>query len=172
MTPKKQHFTNIFCLHCLQQSLAPDLNYASLDLKVANKHKKKHRHQHTQERSKPQDQLPVCLIPPVNAFLEVDDDIDAQLPSRDTSTMVSHSSIYLNSQQIAQEAEDMERERSIDVERENVGWDGIRRLEDGQQESEERKDRQDYSNGSVCTQLSEVEASQSDIFSHNSVQQD
>lgn len=174
LTPKKQRFTNIFCLHCLQQSLEPDLNYASLDLKVANKHKKKHRHQHghSQGRSNPQDQLPVRLTPPVNASLEVDADMDAQLPSRDTSTMVSHSSIYLNSQQIAQEAEDMERERSINMERENVGWDGIRRLEDGQQESEERKDRQDYSNGSVCKQLSEVEASQSDIFSHNSVQQD
>ncbi|XP_051256554.1 uncharacterized protein LOC127363748 isoform X2 [Dicentrarchus labrax] len=168
------------------KSLEPDLNYASLDLKVANKHKKKHRHQqgHTQGRNKPHDQLPVDLTPPGNAFLEVEADMDAQLPSRDTSTMVSHSSIYLNSQQIAQETEVMERERGIDMERENVGWEGKRRREDGgsrkwtgEQESEERRDRQDC-NGSICTQLSEVEAIQSGTdhfissFSHDSVQQD
>ncbi|XP_035521911.1 uncharacterized protein LOC118331218 [Morone saxatilis] len=168
------------------KSLEPDLNYASLDLKVANKYKKKHRHQqgHTQGRIKPQDQLPVDLTPPGNAFLEVEADMEAQLPSRDNSTMISHSSIYLNSQQIAQETEVMERERGIDMERENVGWEGIRRREDGEsrkwtreQESEERRDRQDC-NGSVCTQLSEVEAIQSGTdhfissFSHDSVQQD
>ncbi|XP_041808605.1 uncharacterized protein LOC121617477 isoform X2 [Chelmon rostratus] len=167
------------------KSLEPDLNYASLDLKVANKHKKKHRHQqgHTQGRHKPQDQLPARLTPPVNAFLEVEADMDCQLPSRDTSTMVSHSSIYLNSQQIAQETEDMERERGINMERENVGCEGIRRQEDGGgrewtggQESEERKDRRDCSNGSVCTQLSDVEAVQSGTdhfissFSHDCVQ--
>ncbi|XP_076607397.1 uncharacterized protein LOC143333262 [Chaetodon auriga] len=145
------------------KSLEPDLNYASLDLKVANKHKKKHRHQQglAQGRNKLQDQLPAHLTPPVNAFLEVEADMDAQLPSRDTSTMVSHSSIYLNSQQIAQETEDMERE--------SREWKG-------EQESKERKDRLDCSNGSVCTQLSEVDAVQSgtDHFisslSHDSVQ--
>ncbi|XP_044079245.1 uncharacterized protein LOC122888638 [Siniperca chuatsi] len=169
------------------KSLEPDLNYASLDLKVANKYKKKHRHQrgHTQGRNKLQDQLPVHLTPPMNAFLEMEADMDAHLPSRDTSTMVSHSSIYLNSQQIAQETEEMERDRGINMERENVGWEGIRRREDGGsrewkgvQESEERKDRQDCSNGSICTQLSEVEAIQSGTdhfissFSNDSVQQD
>lgn len=75
--------------------------------------------------------------------------------------MVSHSSIYLNSQQIAHEAEDMERERSY--EGENVCWDGVRCCGDGYLEREGRRDRQSYSNGSECTQLSEVEAGQSDI---------
>ncbi|XP_070774192.1 uncharacterized protein [Enoplosus armatus] len=160
-------------------SLEPDLNYASLDLKVANKYKKKHRHQ--QGRNKLQDQLPVHLTTPVNAFLEVEADMEAHLPSRDTSTMVSHSSIYLNSQQIAQETEEMERERGMSMERENAGWEGIRRREDGgsrewkgEQESEGRKD---CSNGSVRAQLS-VEATQSGTdhfissFSLDSVQQD
>ncbi|XP_069002441.1 uncharacterized protein [Embiotoca jacksoni] len=155
--------------NCLKP-LDPDLNYASLDLKIAGKRKKKHRHQQgqTQGRNQHQDQLPVHLTPPVNTFLEVDADTDASLPSRDTSTMVSHSSIYLNSQQIAQEAEEIEREKCINMERENVGWDGIRRREDvgsrewrGDVESEERKVKQDGSNGNVCTQLSEAETIQS-----------
>ncbi|KAI3373698.1 hypothetical protein L3Q82_022284 [Scortum barcoo] len=154
----------------------PDLNYASLDLKVAKKHKRKYRHQqggHTQ--------LPAQS----KALLDMDADMDTQLPPRDTSTMVSHSSIYLNSQQIAQETEEMERERGMNMERENVGWDGMRRWDNGgsrkwkdRQESEERKEILDVSNGSVCTQLSEVEAIQigtdhfTSSFSHNSEQLD
>lgn len=130
------------------------------------KKRKKHRHHlgQTQGRNNCQDQLLVHQ----NDFLEVEGDMDAHLPSRDTSTMVSHSSIYLNSQQIAQEAEEMERERSTNMESENAGWEGMRRCEDvgsrkwkGEQESEERKDRQDDGDGSVCTQLSEVHDIQS-----------
>ncbi|XP_070699913.1 uncharacterized protein [Pempheris klunzingeri] len=166
--------------------IEPDLNYASLDLKLAKKHKKKHRHQqgHIQGRNQLPDQLPVHLTPPASAFLEVEADVDAHLPSRDTSTMVSQSSIYLNSQQIAQEAEEMEKERGMNVERENVGWEGIRG-KDGEsgewkdeQESEESKDVKNYSNGSVFAQLSEVEAFQSGTdhfigsFSHESNQHD
>lgn len=147
------------------------------------KYKKNQRHQqgHTQGRSK--DQLPAHLTPPVNAFLAVEADMDAHLPPRDTSTMVSHGSIYLNSQQIAQEAEEIE--RGINMEREDVGWEGKRRREDcgsrkwkEEQEKGERRERQHCSNGSVCTQLSEVEAIESGTdhfsssFSHNGVQQD
>lgn len=129
---------------------------------MAKKHKKKYRHQqgHTQGRNTLQDQLPVHLTPTVNALLEVEADMDAQLPSRDTSTMVSHSSIYLNSQQIAQETEELERERGINMERENVGWEGIRRRDDGGsrkwkegQGSEERKERQDITNGTEAIQI-------------------
>ncbi|XP_042355430.1 uncharacterized protein LOC121952688 [Plectropomus leopardus] len=146
--------------------LESDLNYASLDLKTAKKRMKKNRHQqgHGQGRNELQDELPGYLTTPPNAFLEVEVDMDAHLPSRDTSAMVSHSSIYLNSQQIAQETEEMERERGINMERENMGWEGIRRREDGQsrewkeeQASEGREVRQ---NGSVCTQLPETEAIQ------------
>ncbi|XP_054482299.1 uncharacterized protein LOC129113848 isoform X2 [Anoplopoma fimbria] len=170
----------------MKKSLQPDLNYASLDLKMAKKRMKKNRHQQgqAQGRNKLQDELPVHLTPPLNAFLEVEADMDAHLPSRDTSTMVSHSSIYLNSQQIAQEAEETERERGINMEWEDGGWEGIRRKDDGrstkwkrEQRSEERKDRQD-NNGSVCTQLTEVGAIQSGMdcftrsFSHDSEPQD
>ncbi|TKS82956.1 Nectin-4 Nectin cell adhesion molecule 4 [Collichthys lucidus] len=160
-----------------KQSVDPDLNYASLDLKVANKHKKKNRHQqsHAQGRNKLQDQVPLRLTPPVNAFLEVEADVDAQLPSRDTSTMVSHSSIYLNSQQIAQETVEMGREREL----ENAGWeDSASREWEGEEESMGRKDRHGRSNGSVRTQLLDVEAIHSvtdhfiSSFNHNSVQQD
>lgn len=159
----------MFCLLFLKQSLGPDLNYASLDLKVANKHKKKHHHQQGNAQGrKVQDQQPVHLPPPVNAFLEVDVNMDAHLPSRDTSTLVSHSSIYLNSQQIAQETEDKERELSTNMEKVDVGWEGKRGLEDEGQESEKRKDRQDYSNGRLCTQITEVEANNG--ISHDSVQ--
>lgn len=161
-----------------------DLNYASLDLKLAKKRNKKYRHQHGQNQGwNKQDRLSVHLTHPANGFMEVEADIDAHLPPRDTSTMVSHSSIYLNSQQIAQETEDMERERSTNIEKESMGWEGIRRREDGEsrewkgeQASEERTDRQN--NGSVCTQLSQVEAIQSDTnhfigsFSLDSDQQD
>lgn len=149
--------------HCLKQPSAPNLNYASLELKVANKHKKKHRHQHghAQGRSAPQDQLPLHLTTPANAFVEVGPDLDSELASRDTSTMVSHSSIYLNSQQIAQETEGMGRERSANVEGENAGWQELGRLED------DRKDRQDYSNGGACAQFSDAE-----FFDFFSVQQD
>ncbi|XP_049447959.1 uncharacterized protein LOC125898246 isoform X2 [Epinephelus fuscoguttatus] len=160
-----------------EECLESDLNYASLDLKMAKKRMKKNRHQqgHAQARNTLEEELPGYLTTPANAFLEVEADMDAHLPSRDTSTMVSHSSIYLNSQQIAQEAEEMERE--------NAGWEGIRKREDGRsgdwkRDSEEREDRKHSSNGSVCTQLSEIEAVQSGMdhfissFSHNSGQQD
>ncbi|KAM4546151.1 uncharacterized protein PAE49_018544 [Odontesthes bonariensis] len=128
----------------------PDLNYASLDLKLAKKRKKKHRHPqgHPQARSKLQEQLPDHLAPAVNTFLEVDVDIDSHLPSKDISTMVSHSSIYLNSQQIAQETEEMEREGG------SRGWEG-------DQESEERMDEDDVNIGNVCAKLTESETTQS-----------
>ena len=134
------------------QPLEPDLNYASLDLKLAkNKQRKKKNYQQqgrAQRRGKLQNQLSLHPEAPANTFSEV----DAQLPPRDASIMVSHSSIYLNSQQIAQETEDMERERGLDVE----GWKAGSGEWKVEQESEERKDYS--SNGSVCTQLSEVEA--------------
>ncbi|XP_030603037.1 uncharacterized protein LOC115792587 [Archocentrus centrarchus] len=148
---------------CKKPSQA-DLNYASLDLKTAKKRRKKHRHQEgqSQGRNKFPEQLSVHHTPPLNTFLEVDADMDAHLPSRDTSTMVSHSSIYLNSQQIAQQTEEMEREKSLTLERENAGWSSIRRCEhDGNQQSEEINDEQQCGNGNVCAELSEVETIQS-----------
>ncbi|XP_034034227.1 uncharacterized protein LOC117517344 isoform X2 [Thalassophryne amazonica] len=92
-----------------KRSLESDVNYASLDLKVAQKRKKNH---HLQSRiqgcNKLQDHLPVTSAHSVTPFLEIEADMDACLPSKNNSTMVSHSSIYLNSQQIAQETEAIE----------------------------------------------------------------
>lgn len=153
-----QHFTNTTRFHCLFHQFAdPEVNYASLDLKLAKLRKKKTRQQ---GRDAPHGQPPSRHMTPANAFLEVNNHVEAELPSRDTSTMVSHSSIYLNSQQIAQEAEDMERERSY--EGESVCWDGVRCCGDGYSDRDARRDRQSCSNGSESTQLSEVEAGQSD----------
>ncbi|KAM4546190.1 uncharacterized protein V3H82_019987 [Fundulus diaphanus] len=149
--------------------LESDLNYASLDLKLAKK-QKKHRHlqSRAQGRHKQQDLIEDHQTSPLNAFLEVDVDVDAHLPPRDTGVMISQSSIYLNSQQIAQEAEEMERERGLSMEKENAGWDGLRLSEegrrrdwDGNQGSEERKDNYDDSNGKMCIQHPDVETTQS-----------
>lgn len=144
-----------------------DLNYASLDLKIAKK-RKKHRHLQGQAKGRHTQQDPLAdhLTSPSNAFLEVDTNVDAHLPSRDTGVMVSHSSIYLNSQQIAQEAEEIERERGFDME--NVRWDSLRESKEGgrrdwdkDQESEERKDNPDNCIGNIFIQHSEVETTQS-----------
>ncbi|XP_019952617.2 uncharacterized protein [Paralichthys olivaceus] len=126
--------------------LETDLNYASLDLKLAKKRKRKYQRQ---------DQLQAHLTPTTNSFLEVDRDMDANLPPRDTSTMVSHSSIYLNSQQIAQETEEMGRERSMNREWEDVGWGGIEKQEDGgttELRGEQESERGAVGNGTVCIQ--------------------
>lgn len=88
--------------------------------------------------------------------------MDAHLPPRDTSNMVSHSSIYLNSQQIAQEAE--EREKSINTERENIGWDKIGKHEDGEsrewKEEKESEGRKDGCEENACTQRADIETIQ------------
>ncbi|KAK5858534.1 hypothetical protein PBY51_002667 [Eleginops maclovinus] len=164
------------------KSTEPDLNYASLDLNLAKKRMKKNRHQQgaTQRQSKLQEELPVHLTPPQDSFLEVVADMDAHLPARNTSTMVSHSSIYLNSQQIAQETEELERDRGINMEREIVGWGGIRKGQSREWKEEQefeggRTDRH-YANGGVCTP--EVEAIQNSAdhfigsFNHDSEHQD
>ncbi|XP_035034713.1 uncharacterized protein LOC118122228 isoform X2 [Hippoglossus stenolepis] len=161
-TVRTEAFTEMMTTQHTRHRTEPfetDLNYASLDLKIAKKRKRKYQHQQDQFRSSRQDQLPVHLPPPMNSFLEVERDMDAHLPPRDTSTMVSHTSIYLNSQQIAQETEELAKERSMNWEREDVGWGGNEQQEDGgtadwrgEEESEERKDRElGVGNGTVCT---------------------
>ncbi|XP_015235251.1 PREDICTED: uncharacterized protein LOC107087922 [Cyprinodon variegatus] len=167
---------------CLKP-VEPDLNYASLDLKIAKK-RKKHRHLQGQGqgRNKQQDLQADHLTPPSNAFLEIDAEVDAHLPCRDTAVMVSHSSIYLNSQQIAQEAEEMQRERGINMEeKEIIGWDGLQESVRGGRrnwaenpENWERKENHNGSDGKICIQLSEEETTLScsdqvtDSFSHDS----
>ncbi|KAM9331838.1 uncharacterized protein KZ484_017104 isoform 2-T2 [Pholidichthys leucotaenia] len=144
----------------------PSLNYASLDLKMAKKRKNKKHYHHQgprQGRSKLQDEPPVHLSPPGKTFSEVDVDVDTCLPSGDTSIMVSHRSIYLNSQQIAQQTEEMmERGWNVNMEREDVGWDSVRISNDGgsrewegHEESEDRRDKQRGSDGEVNMLLME-----------------
>ncbi|KAK7926183.1 hypothetical protein WMY93_008493 [Mugilogobius chulae] len=78
-----------------------DLNYASLDLKLAKKRRRMQSHHQGPGRSSPPDQLQGRFTPPLGL-----EEVDVCLPLRDHSPMVSHSSIYLNSQQIDQERED------------------------------------------------------------------
>lgn len=138
------HFKNLRFIHTFLQSLEPDLNYASLDLKVKKKPKRVHRRSPAQGCNNMQEQVMVPLTPPLNAFLEVDINMDAQLPATDESSMVSHSSIYLNTQQIAKEAEDMERGQSVNVEEDGFNW----MIRD--QEGEESENRKDSSNRNIC----------------------
>ncbi|XP_061596628.1 uncharacterized protein LOC133460114 [Cololabis saira] len=141
--------------NCVKTS-EPDLNYASLDLKKAKKRKKKHGNvqEQLQSRHQPQDRG----APPANVFLEVDADVEPHLPDRDASTMVSHSSIYLNSQQIAMETEEMQREQQDPGWEEEPGrggcggrggWEG--------QETEERTVDPYGGSEDTCAPLSEAE---------------
>nr|XP_055064503.1 uncharacterized protein LOC129446981 [Misgurnus anguillicaudatus] len=86
-----------------------DVSYASLDLSANKKRKKKRKFQKQaqthQAQTHPQ---------PVSQQNCEDQDIDADitLPSRTSSLVVSRHSIYLNSHQVALEAEERERERN------------------------------------------------------------
>ncbi|XP_013858558.1 uncharacterized protein LOC106514030 [Austrofundulus limnaeus] len=145
--------------------LEPDLNYASLNLKLAKKRKKRRHLQGQAQNRHQQDQLDVSA-PSGNTFFEVDAEVEALLPPRDNSTMVSHSSIYLNSQQIALEAQEMEQERSVSKLTESAGRDGLQEGDGGGRrdwneggEREERKDNPD--DGNACVQRLEVETAHS-----------
>lgn len=155
------HINNLCFTKISLQSLEPDLNYASLDLKVTNKPKKKHRRNHPQGCKNVQEQVAVGLSPPMNAFLEVDINVDAQLPPIDQSSMISHSSIYLNTQQIAKETEDMAREQSVYMEEKGSDW--ITRDQDWE-EGEKRRDSRDRN---ICTEAQDCH-SDTDHFSNSS----
>lgn len=78
------------------------------------------------------DQLPVRLTPPENTFLG---DVDGCLLNGDNSPMVSQSSIYLNSQQLVQESQEMERGNNgetvwQETEGESTGWKKAQENED------------------------------------------
>lgn len=126
----------------LVQVLEPDVNYASLDLSKAKKPKKQRRPTPAQGCSHP----PAHLAP-LNPFLEVDVDVEAQLPAGEASPPLSHSSVYLNTQQIAKETmEDMGGGQSSTTEAEGSEW--LNRDHDG----EERKNRWDCGNGDIGTE--------------------
>lgn len=143
-----QHFETGCFVHVFLQTLEPDLNYASLELKVAKKHRKKHRHNHAQGCNTLQELLTVHPPLAANSFLEADIDVDAQLPP--ASLMVSQSSIYLNTQQIAKETEDLGRGQSVNVEAEGLKWTNR------DQDREERKNKKASSHGNDCTEAAEA----------------
>ncbi|KAL4608505.1 hypothetical protein GN956_G24702 [Arapaima gigas] len=88
------------------QSVQLDVSYASLDLAGAKKFRKKCKAKQGQAQTK---RLPHSLSQ--QGFLEADAEMEANLPSRQSSPMVSRHSIYLNSRQMALEAQELEREQ-------------------------------------------------------------
>lgn len=85
-----------------------DVSYASLDLTVNKKRKKKRKYQ-----KQPQAHQAQTHPQPASQQngTDQDNEADVTLPSRSSSLMVSRHSIYLNSHQVALEAEERERER-------------------------------------------------------------
>ncbi|XP_043107130.1 putative uncharacterized protein DDB_G0271982 [Puntigrus tetrazona] len=92
-----------------------DVSYASLDLTANKKRRKKRKYQKQaqthQAQTHPQPTSQQNCI-------DHDDEADITLPSRSSSLMVSRHSIYLNSHQVALEAEEREREREREREME------------------------------------------------------
>ncbi|XP_036381766.1 uncharacterized protein LOC118775775 [Megalops cyprinoides] len=82
-----------------------DVSYASLDLNVGQKGRKKRRNKQNPKRGQN------WAGQAQEDFLEVDVEVEATLPSRSSSPIVSRNSIYLNSHQVALETEERERER-------------------------------------------------------------
>lgn len=91
------------------------MSYASLDLTANKKRRKKRKYQK-------QAQIYQAQTHPQPASqqncMDQDDEADITLPSRSSSLMVSRHSIYLNSHQVALEAEEREREREREREME------------------------------------------------------
>ncbi|XP_058646412.1 RNA-binding protein 25 isoform X2 [Onychostoma macrolepis] len=92
-----------------------DVSYASLDLTANKKRRKKRKYQK-------QGQTHQAQTHPQPASqqncMDQDEEADITLPSRSSSLMVSRHSIYLNSHQVALEAEEREREREREREME------------------------------------------------------
>ncbi|XP_042562936.1 T-cell receptor-associated transmembrane adapter 1 [Clupea harengus] len=106
---------------CYEQMAGPkrkqkqaDVSYASLDLSIAKKHKKKRKFQTNQNQAH-QNQTHQAHMTPQGSLEVADPEEEATLPSRSSSLMVSRHSIYLNSQQIAQEAQELEREKQQEL---------------------------------------------------------
>ncbi|XP_035288119.1 uncharacterized protein LOC118235162 isoform X2 [Anguilla anguilla] len=91
-----------------------DVSYASLDLVVGQKRRKKHRN-----KQNPRPGQSRAEHPSQQDFLEVEVEVEAEpgMPCRNSSPMISRNSIYLNSHQVAMESEELERR----LEREREG---------------------------------------------------
>ncbi|XP_050976125.1 protein Son isoform X1 [Labeo rohita] len=104
-----------------------DVSYASLDLTANKKRRKKRKYQ-----KQPQTHQAQTHPQPTsqqNCMDQADNEADVTLPSRSSSLMVSRHSIYLNSHQVALEAEEREREREWERERERERENEIERDE-------------------------------------------
>ncbi|XP_063058419.1 uncharacterized protein LOC134451952, partial [Engraulis encrasicolus] len=93
----------------------PDVSYASLDLRVAKKHKKKRKYERNQAAGGSsqtyQGEPPHGEASSPGSLAVEEAEEQPALPSRNSSLNMSRHSIYLNSQQLAQETQEMERER-------------------------------------------------------------
>lgn len=90
-----------------------DVSYASLDLTANKKRRKKRKFQKQPQTYQVQTHSQAASL---QNCLDQDTEVDLTLPSRTSSLMVSRHSIYLNSHQVALEAEERERgkERETD----------------------------------------------------------
>lgn len=89
------------------------MSYASLDLTANKKRRKKRKFQKQPQTYQVQTHSQAASL---QNCLDQDTEVDLTLPSRTSSLMVSRHSIYLNSHQVALEAEERERgkERETD----------------------------------------------------------
>ncbi|XP_016381417.1 splicing regulatory glutamine/lysine-rich protein 1-like [Sinocyclocheilus rhinocerous] len=110
-----------------------DVSYASLDL-TANKKRRKKRKYHKQAQTHQAQTHPQPASQ--QNGMDQDDEADVTLPSRSSSLMVSRHSIYLNSHQVALEAEERERDRERERERERVREKEMERERDDNAEIE------------------------------------
>ncbi|XP_026872802.1 uncharacterized protein LOC113581685 isoform X2 [Electrophorus electricus] len=97
------------CMRQDEKAELTDISYASLDLSVNQKQKKKRKYpqkQNLTHQAQTHSQ-PIAQ----QSSLEMGTDTEATLPSRTASLMASRHSIYLNSHQVALETEDRERQR-------------------------------------------------------------
>ncbi|XP_077098829.1 uncharacterized protein LOC143749970 isoform X2 [Siphateles boraxobius] len=97
-----------------------DVSYASLDLTVNKKRKKNRKYQKQAQAHQAQTHPQPASQ---QNYMDQDNEDDVTLPSRSSSLMVSRHSIYLNSHQVALEAEEREREREkmMEMERNENG---------------------------------------------------
>ncbi len=92
-----------------------DVSYASLALTGNKKRRKKRKYQKQAQTHQAQTHPQPASQ---HNCMDQDDEVDITLPSRSSSLMVSRHSLYLNSHQVALEAEEREREREREKEME------------------------------------------------------
>ncbi|KAI4877466.1 hypothetical protein NFI96_015432, partial [Prochilodus magdalenae] len=126
-----------------EQSEQADISYASLDLNLVQKRKKKRKYQQKQGQA----HQAQTHLPPLAQQNSLEDDADCEvaLPSRSSSLMMSRNSIYLNSHQVALETEERERERERERRsnrtRETEPWNAHGDFERGLGQSELRHEQ-------------------------------